>query len=948
MVRYKEMYRKRHGAERHFFLFLSCNMFYRKCRGSCCNLSAFHVKLYHKLYGIFVIIWNAGGLGEKDIGEVMDSLIYDRDEKIEELKRFQDKFHGITGLFLCCLNGSGKLLSEMSGAAKDVEFLRREIGEERFKELYRDLLGSQVEDQIVERAQTPGVFLAAQAIKVAQKPALVWIAVGVIKEEALSFPADFSCFVTEAEMYGFLDFLMETSKKIVKTEISRMKAETESARSRFSEHEMSESLKRLAVTTEIVQYLESEDAVEKVLYDILKTAAGFLEVDSAQVFQVHKKTMDVVAEWLAEGKVSLFEKSHNIERLPLLRGNKLLVISSDTKVDEYEQKILDAAYVKGIMIFPISINGNGADMYVCFNQCARERVWSVWDVKLAGNAAKIMQSILIRRVQKNSLASSYAVLESVLDNAGSAIFVKDSNGGSLLFANKVLKKLFEKELEDGSFDSLIKGGPTGNKISDSYEMYEKNRKAWYDVYRTEIRWVDGRAVVLYVLYDITDKKIYQKKIEQQAYTDFLTGLYNRMCCERDLAWQIDECKRKGEQGALLYLDLDDFKHINDGLGHQYGDALLKAISHSLQRIEGINNTCYRMGGDEFVIIVPPERFYRLEQTIGEIKSIFNNPWFLKDADYYCTMSMGVVTFPEEGESVQELIKKADIAMYEAKKSGKNQLARYNEDLQSTSGKRLDMEKNMRAAAINNYREFAVYYQPIIDVEKGCTCCCGAEALLRWNNESMGYIPPSEFIPLAEYLGLINPIGNHVLMEACKACKKWIDSGYPYYKVNVNLSVVQLLQTDIVEIVQRAITVNQIPPQSLTLEVTENLAINDVERMKGILNRIRSLGVRIALDDFGTGYSSLNHIREIPLDVIKIDQSFVKDLAKSPYPRAFIRMVADLARAIGVNVCVEGIETKEQYEALMDVQINLMQGYYFDRPMPQEAFEEKYVKERGRV
>ena len=211
---------------------------------------------------------------------------------------------------------------------------------------------------------------------------------------------------------------------------------------------------------------------------------------------------------------------------------------------------------------------------------------------------------------------------------------------------------------------------------------------------------------------------------------------------------------------------------------------------------------------------------------------------------------------------------------------------------------------------------------------------------RWNSANLGFIPPAEFIPLAEYLGLINPIGNYVLREACGRCRRWNEAGLDY-KVNVNLSVVQLLQTDMVEIVDRTLEETGLEPRNLTLEVTESLAINDMDRMKEILNRIKSLGVKIALDDFGTGYSSLSHIREIPFDLIKVDQSFVKELAKDAYSQSFVKMVAELAETLGGNICVEGIETKAQYQVVRDMKVRYIQGYFFDRPMKLEEFEEKY-------
>ncbi len=273
-----------------------------------------------------------------------------------------------------------------------------------------------------------------------------------------------------------------------------------------------------------------------------------------------------------------------------------MVISSDTRITQEEREQLEDVYIKATIIIPIFIGGV-VTMYICFNECKNEKVWDIEDVKFTNNAAKVIQSILVRRIQKNSLASSYASLEAILDNVGSAIYVKDIETKKMLFANKMLKTVFDQEYRDGTLDELFESGrPVGSK-GGTFEINSILRNRWYDLHYTYINWVDGRQVVLCAVYDITDKKIYQKKIEQQAYTDFLTGLYNRMCCERDLAWHIDYAKKNQLSGALLYLDLDDFKHINDGLGHQYGDVLLKSISHSLQKIEGIQKTCYRMGGD---------------------------------------------------------------------------------------------------------------------------------------------------------------------------------------------------------------------------------------------------------------------------------------------------------------------------------------------------------------
>lgn len=529
----------------------------------------------------------------------------------------------------------------------------------------------------------------------------------------------------------------------------------------------------------------------------------------------------------------------------------------------------------------------------------------------------------------------------ILNNVGCGICVCSSEE-KVLFANEKFGAFFHGKIDGKAVKTTLSGALKGKEADGSGELYIQDDDKWFHVQRKHIRWMDQRMVELYTVYDITKTKQDQQRIERQANNDFLTGLYNRMRCEKDLEEQVDAARRENKEGALLYMDLDDFKHINDGLGHQYGDVLLMGISNSLKRISGIESSCYRMGGDEFIVIVSDSGVSSLNRILDDICKVFEKPWFLKGADYYCTMSMGIVRFPTDGDTVQELIKKADLALLEAKRAGKNRCEFYTAEEEGKSFKRLDLEKNMRNAILNACNEFEVFYQPIVDVSKEDSPCMGAEALIRWNCGNLGMVSPAEFIPLAEYLGLINPIGDYVLLQACRRCKFWNDSGHPEYKVNVNLSVVQLLRNDTVERVQDALTQTGLNPQNLTLEVTESLAINDMARMKKILGQIKELGVRVALDDFGTGYSSLNHIREMPIDVIKIDRCFIEDLGKDEFEYAFVRVVCELAQALNMNVCVEGVEYERQYEILKEMQIHMIQGFYFDKPMKAEEFEKKYL------
>ena len=877
--------------------------------------------------------------------------LYNSSLEHDKLKMIQDKFCAAAGVYAFCVDSDGINMTEMSGNERDKAVLERQIPREKLISLFHRVAESSLEDQAVEDTGIDSLKYAAVSIKKEGRAMLTWLVYGVLSDsespEGQEFAKDFRYQTTEWQFNLVLDLFHETSKYLIDSAFTAQDAKAESLRNLYSKEEMEGVLKRTAATTKIVQMLDSDASIEEIMLGILATVGTFLQIDTAYLCSmeaVSEGEMDVIAEWCADGVPSGFDRTKDQPRLSFLHSDKPLVLSSSSFAGKKDfEADLESMGIQALAALPIVLRDH-ISMYACFAFKDREHNWEVEEVKFLNDSVKVLQSILMKRIQKNSLASSYAVLEEVLNNVGSSICVRDKQDDRILFANRCLRRDFHDELGRNRladvFDSEI---PQGNGEG-SMEIYLDEKGNWYDLVYKDITWVDGREVRMYGLYDITEKKMYQKKIERLAYTDYLTGLYNRLCCERDLAKYVDDAGKTGMEGAVLYMDLDDFKHINDSLGHQYGDTLLKSIAQGMRSVHGIQGSCYRMGGDEFVIIVPPDYFGILDEIIEGVKSVFNRPWFLKDADYYCTMSMGVVHFPAEGKDVEELIKKADIAMYEAKKSGKNRVAVYSSDIKTDSDKRLDMEKSMRDAALDEYKEFEVYYQPIIDIQED-NKCTGAEALIRWNNEEMGIVSPTDFIPLAEYLGLINPIGNHVLQQACEMCKRWNDNGYPEYKINVNLSVVQLLQHDIVETVADIVEKSGITPHNLTLEVTEGLAINDLERMKTILAQIKELGIRIALDDFGTGYSSLSHIKELPFDVIKVDQSFVKDLAEDTYSKSFIKMVSDLADAISVSICVEGIETQEQYKVLAGMKVRMIQGYYFDKPMPAAEFEKKYARKQ---
>lgn len=871
------------------------------------------------------------------------------------IQSWQDRFCEMAGIYAFCLDTNEVPVSQFSGNPREIKLIQKYVTDVRIHNIFKRVSESELEDQAVEITEVPNLKLAAVAVKNDNSTAAVWIVCGVLtdaeyeKEFYHVQPLEsFTYQISERKLYKTLDLLRESLSVVLGIETSRTMAEASSKVSKKQELEMTSSFRRAETMTEIVSLLDSDDSIEEIMVDMLSKLCEYLQVSNAYTCRIHHgHLMDIVVQWTAAGVSKMFPDTTDQEKCWFLGSEKAVVVSSDSQMNAGEREQLDNLSIKALVTMPIIVNG-AILFYACFTETREIRIWSIDDIKYINDAIRVLQSIITKRLQKNSLASSFASLESVLDNVGSSIYVRDIETGVLLFANRSFKKNFSREISENSLVDLFESNIPSRSRSGNYEVNHRARGKWYDVYYTRIKWVDGRPVSLCALYDITEKKLYQRRIELQAYTDFLTGLYNRMCCEKDLARYVDEARQNNTHGALMYLDLDDFKHINDSLGHQYGDILLQDISKSISRIEGIGNSCYRMGGDEFVIIVPPDSFDRLDKIMEEIKDAFATPWYLKDSDYYCTMSMGIVKFPDHGDSVSELIRKSDVAMYEAKKSGKNRVAEYSDNIDSSSIHRLDLEKSMYDAIGKSCEEFEVFFQPIImqpsDLKSGTGQYkhIGAEALVRWNSEKLGFLSPDEFVPLAEYLGLINPIGNYVLKKACECCRQWNESGTGDFAVSVNLSVVQIMQTDIVDVIKECIEENHLKPQNLILELTERLAINDLARTKQTLLDIKALGVRLALDDFGTGYSALSSLRALPFDIIKVDQNFSKGIETDDYSKAFIKTISQLGKTIGAEVCVEGIETGQQLSALKGLGVKYVQGYYYDKPLRRAAFEEKYV------
>lgn len=863
------------------------------------------------------------------------------------LQQLQDQFCHANNLYLVCLGREEGVITKAYGSREELSFLHSLVDKQAYMNLIMRAEHDWVETMLEQQVSQACIKMCSIATRIEKKVEVIWVVIGLLRDampEGIELP-EYMMTTTEKGFYASAEFLASLSTQLFEVKINQMIAQDAMKKSLDSELEIKQQLDRTQAMAEVIGMLESDEGFTELTQRILKETCESLQIAGGFLIRenIDRQTTDMIGEFVERSEDSLIRHFQHIDKdeLPFFNGKPYMISSSSMMPEPFERFFKENG-LSAAVFQPMEVNDNGPLMYLGFFEKGNKREWESEDIKFISGVKRVIQSILIKRIAKNSLASSYASLEAILENTGCGILVVDYNTRSILYTNQKLKDLFSHTIAAGNLEKLVFGEEEEKKTHYYDEVYYVEEERWLDVHKTEIDWVDGRRVGLCTLYDITDKKLYQKKIENQANNDFLTGLYNRMRCEQDLGRYIAKAQAVNCEGALLYIDLDDFKHINDGLGHPYGDVLLKAISHSLQRIEGIEKSCYRMGGDEFIVIISEAVYPQTERILRDIDSIFSKPWFLKGEDYYCTMSMGITCFPSDGNSVDDLIRKADMALMTAKRRGKNCVEYYNDKDQASTYRRLDMEKNMRTAAMNACKEFEVYYQPIVAVQEDGTPCCGAEALVRWNSSVLGFVSPEDFIPLAEYLGLINPIGEFVLEQAAKRCKYWNDMGHPNYKVNVNLSVVQLLQNDIIKKIKKVLDETRINPRNLTLEVTESLAINDMEHMKRILSEIKSLGVKVALDDFGTGYSSLNHIREMPIDVIKIDRCFIEHLGEDDFSDAFVKMVNELANTIGVKVCVEGVETKQQLDVACDMRVSMIQGYYFGKPMKIAEFEEKYL------
>ncbi len=564
-----------------------------------------------------------------------------------------------------------------------------------------------------------------------------------------------------------------------------------------------------------------------------------------------------------------------------------------------------------------------------------------------------------RRLAEGNLRSSETLLKSIVDTVADGIIVIDGEGiidfvnaaGESLFGLKAvdligrnIDALISAAGRHTAYTSILRGSdvPATREIEGGGCELQAQRA---DGTRIPIELtlgvmrIDGRAMFAGIMRDLSGRKRAEERIRQLAHYDELTGLPNRLLFTQLLEQALSEAGFTGKQVAVLFINLDRFKLINDTLSHDSGDAALRQIARRLTDTLPRRATVAHFGADEFVVLMrecmlPADA----AETASKLLTVIAEPVALLEQDYHLTASIGISAFPGDGENAQIVLRNADSAMTRAKEQGKNNYQFYSSGLDQRSFERVALERLLRRALERG--EFELYYQPKFDI--ATERVTGMEALLRWMHPGMGVMSPVRFIPIAEETGLILPIGAWVLRTACAQVKAWEQRGLVPLRVAVNLSPRQFAQEDLYATVVRTVNETRLDPQWLELEITESLMMDNPDHAATLLRKLKDLGIRLSIDDFGTGYSSLSYLKRFPIDTVKIDRSFIKDIPGDADDVSITRAIISMTHSLRLQVIAEGVETVEQLELLRQHHCEEAQGYLFGKPMCAADFEREFM------
>ncbi len=564
--------------------------------------------------------------------------------------------------------------------------------------------------------------------------------------------------------------------------------------------------------------------------------------------------------------------------------------------------------------------------------------------------------LLVDRLEqeKNQLNNR---LGRILNDSSNELYITSANTFECLQVNKgALENLgftqdeisdmtlldISADLDKKKIDKLLEPLRKGDKESITHKTFQKRKDG--SLYPAELRFQlstqEDPPVMVVTALDITERDEAERKLIHQANFDQLTNLPNRYYMLSYINSALARARRQLLKVSLLFLDLNNFKDINDTMGHGTGDELLKQVADRIRALLRESDAAARLGGDEFLILL--EGLHRQEQAeivVSKIIESFEHPFIIDSKKIYTSASIGISTYPDDGETVELLMQHADAAMYSAKNDSNINYRFFSQDLRAYIDEQLSVKEHLRHAIRNN--ELSIFYQPkirLLDAQ-----VVGAEALLRWHNIELGHVSPANFIPVAEKYGLIEEIGSWVLDKACKQASKWEDISPHPLQVAVNISPCQFRSREFLDVVENALEESGLPEELLELEITESLLMQDTAEPLDILNALKAKDVTLALDDFGTGYSSLSYLKRFPLQVLKIDRSFINDMMENKYNLSLVDAIVAMAKTLNLSLVAEGVETREQLAFLQRRNVDVVQGYYFSPPLPEDQFRE-YVEQ----
>jgi diguanylate cyclase (GGDEF)-like protein/PAS domain S-box-containing protein len=722
----------------------------------------------------------------------------------------------------------------------------------------------------------------------------------------------------------------------------------------------------------IADTVVEQDDAERVLENTAQTVGRMLAGDRALIYDISfsRQQAEALCEWLnpacpgAMPTKATYPLGMFMAAATELRRTHRYLVSHADAMDP--QLLADGAgeilhhqmLIKSLLWYPFAFRDDGYYLLV-LNQIQQRREWSAEEIEFLDSASHAVSVALekIRLLAERERVESDLRVAATAFEAKEGMMITDA-GGMILRVNGAFTQITGYAVEEviGQRPSLLNSGRhdagffaemwRSLQTSGVWEGEIWNRRKDGGEYPesltiTAVRDKGGK-ITNYVgtFSDITESKAAADEIKSLAFFDPLTELPNRRLLLDRLQQALASSARSGREGALLFIDLDNFKTLNDTLGHDMGDLLLQQVARRLDNCVREGDTVARLGGDEFVVMLEGLSEHALDaadqtRLVGEkILTLLNQPYRLQGHEYLNTPSIGATLFHAHQTGIEELFKQADIAMYQSKKAGRNTLRFFDPQMQRSINARVALEHELRIALDD--RQLSLHYQIQVD---DAGQAVGAEALIRWNHPERGMVSPAQFIPLAEETGLILRIGEWVVDTACAQLKAWQPQGYSRHLVlSVNVSARQFRQAGFVEQVQAAVRRHDIDPSRLKLELTESLLLEDVASVIETMNALNEIGIQFSLDDFGTGYSSLQYLKRLPLAQLKIDQSFTRDIVTDASDQAIVRTIIAMAHSLNLDVIAEGVETEQQRQLLQNHGCRHYQGYLFGRPVPIAQFE----------